>query len=119
MIQGVHALVYSPQAAEVRAFLADVIGLTAIDPSLDWPIFSLPPAELGIHPTDGAPRTELYLLTSDIDGTIDTLRGRGIEIVNEPADRDWGRVAGVRSPDGSTLWIYQPRHRSVLGEAAE
>jgi hypothetical protein len=118
MIQGVHALLYSPRAAEVRAFLSDVVGLAAVDPNPDWTIFALPPAELGVHPTDGEPRVELYLLTSDIAATLAALRERGVEVVGDVADRGWGLVGGVRLPDGSVLSIYQPRHASVLGPAS-
>src|SRR5947207_3223253 len=56
MIQGVHALIYSTRAAEVRDFLRDVVGLGTVDPGPDWPIFALPPAELGVHPSDGPAR---------------------------------------------------------------
>ena len=55
MINGVHAIVFSPQAEQVRAFFADVLGLSSVDAGRGWLIFALPPAELAVHPADGEP----------------------------------------------------------------
>ena len=118
MIDGIHALIYSDRAPEVRAFLRDVLGLALADANPDWPVFARPPAELGVHPADGPSRTELYLLTRDIDATLDALRAKGVEIVRPAEDQRWGRVSAIRLPDGSELAIYQPRHPSVLDEPA-
>jgi predicted enzyme related to lactoylglutathione lyase len=115
MIQGVHALLYTQQADEVRAFLRDVLGLGTVDADPSWPIFALPPAELGVHPAEGPTRVELYLMSSDIQATLADLRANGVEIVRDVEDQGWGLVSGLRLPDGSELPIYQPRHDSVLG----
>ena len=117
MIEGVHAILYSPRAAEVREFLRDVAGLGFADPSPDWPIFALPSSELAVHPTDGVPRVELYLLARDLHATLAALRAKGVEIAREPQEQRWGVVAALRLPDGSELPIYQPKHASVLDAA--
>ena len=62
MITGVHAIVFSPEAAKVRAFFTDVLGLRSVDAGGGWLIFALPPAELAVHPADGEGRHELYLM---------------------------------------------------------
>src|SRR4051812_48908570 len=54
MITGVHALIYSKQADAVRIFFRDTLGLPSVDSGGGWLIFALPPAELGVHPSDGA-----------------------------------------------------------------
>src|SRR5438309_1989396 len=79
MITGVHALIYSPDADADRAFIRDVLGLDYVDTGGGWLIFALPPAEVGIHPTDGQPHHELYLMCDDVDRTIDELRAKGAE----------------------------------------
>jgi predicted enzyme related to lactoylglutathione lyase len=117
MIQGVHALIYTERATEVREFLRDALGLGTVDPSPDWPIFALPPAELGVHPAEGPARVELYLMATDIEAALGELRARGAEVSRPVEDQGWGLVSGVRLPDGSELPIYQPRHASVLGGA--
>jgi hypothetical protein len=110
MITGVHAIVFSARAEQVRAFLADVLGLSSVDAGGGWPIFALPPAELAVHPDDGATRHELYLMCDDLDATLADLRSRGAEVAAEVTQERWGRVSALRLPDGSDLPIYEPRH---------
>jgi catechol 2,3-dioxygenase-like lactoylglutathione lyase family enzyme len=114
VITGVHAIVFSPEAEKVRAFLTDVLGLSSVDAGGGWPIFALPPAELAVHPADGAGRHELYLMCDDIDDTLAELRAKGVEVAREVSDRGWGLLAAVRLPDGGELSVYQPRHPSPL-----
>jgi catechol 2,3-dioxygenase-like lactoylglutathione lyase family enzyme len=110
MISGLHALIYSADAAADRAFLRDVLGLPHVDGRDGWLIFKAPPTELAVHPTDGPPAHELYLMADDIGATLADLRGKGVEVVDEPADQGWGLLAAIRMPSGGTLHLYQPRH---------
>jgi catechol 2,3-dioxygenase-like lactoylglutathione lyase family enzyme len=110
MITGVHVIVFAPEAERARAFFRDVLALESVDAGGGWPIFALPPAELGIHPDGGPTRHELYLLCDDIAATVDTLRGRGVEFTEEVHEERWGLVTALRLPDGSELAVYQPRH---------
>ena len=112
MINGMHAIVFSPEAEKVRAFFADVLGLPSVDAGRGWLIFALPPAELAVHPADGDSRHELYLMCDDIESTLADLRGKGVEIAREPSDQGWGVLAAIRMPDGGELPIYEPRHPS-------
>ncbi|HEY2693008.1 MAG TPA: VOC family protein [Streptosporangiaceae bacterium] len=114
MINGVHAIVFSPQAEQVRAFFADVLGLSSVDAGRGWLIFALPPAELAVHPVDGDPRHELYLMCDDIEATLAELRDKGVEVAREVTDQGWGLLAAIRLPDGGELPIYEPRHPSPL-----
>ena len=113
MITGVHAIVFSPEAAKVRAFFADVLTLPSADAGGGWLIFALPPAELAVHPAD-ASRHELYLMCDDIHATLADLRGRGVEVARDVSDQGWGLLAAIRLPDGTEFPIYQPRHASPL-----
>ena len=45
MIKGVHTMFYTSQAAELRAFLRDTLGLPSTDVGDGWLIFDLPEAE--------------------------------------------------------------------------
>ena len=114
MITGIHAVVFSPNAEQVRTFFADVLGLSSVDAGGGWPIFALPPAELAVHPADGDGRHELYLMCDDIHATLAELRGKGVEVARDVSDQGWGRLASVRLPDGGELAIYEPRHPSPL-----
>jgi predicted enzyme related to lactoylglutathione lyase len=114
VINGVHAIVFSPQAEKVRAFFADVLGLSSADAGGGWLIFALPPAELAVHPADGDSRHELYLMCDDIQATLAELRDKGVEVARDVTDQGWGLLAAIRLPDGSELPLYEPRHRSPL-----
>ena len=112
MITGVHAIVFSQEAEQVRAFLKDVLGLSSVDAGGGWLIFALPPAELAVHPADGDGRHELYLMCDDIHATLAELRRKGVEVARDVTDQSWGLLAAIRLPDGSEFPIYQPRHPS-------
>ena len=114
MITGVHAIVFSPDAAKVRAFFADVLNLPSADAGGGWLIFALPPAELAVHPADDGSRHELYLMCDDIRATLAELTGKGVEVARDVSDQGWGLLAAIRLPDGAELGIYQPRHPSPL-----
>jgi catechol 2,3-dioxygenase-like lactoylglutathione lyase family enzyme len=109
-----HAIVFSPEAEQVRAFFRDVLGLPSVDAGGGWPIFALPPAELAVHLADGNTRHELYLMCDDIHATLAELRAKGVDVAQDVADQGWGLVAAIRLPDGSELPVYEPRHPSPL-----
>ena len=114
MITGIHAIVFSPDAAKVRAFFADVLGMPSADAGGGWLIFALPPAELAVHPADGPSHHELYLMCDDIQATLAELRDKGVEVTRDISDQGWGLLAAIRLPDGSEFAIYEPRHPSPL-----
>ena len=116
MITGAHAIIFTPEADAARAFLRDVLQLDSVDAGGGWLIFALPPAELGVHPDDGTPRHELYLMCDDIDETIAELRARGAEFEGDVENAGFGRVATMKMP-GGRLRVYQPRHASPLNQA--
>jgi catechol 2,3-dioxygenase-like lactoylglutathione lyase family enzyme len=111
VINGLHAIVFSPEADKVRSFFGDVLGLPAVDAGQGWLIFAAPPAELAVHPADSRSH-ELYLMCDDIHATLAELGGKGVEIAREVSDQGWGLLAAIRLPDGGELPIYEPRHPS-------
>lgn len=113
-ITSVHAIVYSKHADRVRAFLRDVLELPSVDAGDGWPIFAGPPLEIAVHPTDGEPSHELYLMCDDIAATTVTLAERGVEIATPITDRSWGLSATLRLPGGDEIGLYEPRHPSPL-----
>jgi catechol 2,3-dioxygenase-like lactoylglutathione lyase family enzyme len=110
VINGLHAIMFSPEAEKVRAFLSDVLELPSVDAGGGWLIFAAPPAELAVHPADGDGYHQLYLMCDDINATLAELAAKGVEIASEVSDQRWGLVAAIRLPDGTELPIYEPRH---------
>ncbi|MDQ6741970.1 MAG: extradiol dioxygenase [Candidatus Dormibacteraeota bacterium] len=113
MITGIHALLFTREADEVRAFFRDVLGFSSVDSGGGWLIFALPPAELGIHPTEESPHQELYLMCDDLEATIRDLAVRGVELTRPVSDEGFGLVTAIKIPGGE-LPLYQPKHPTAL-----
>jgi catechol 2,3-dioxygenase-like lactoylglutathione lyase family enzyme len=114
MVIGMHALIFSDDPAADRAFLRDVLGFPYVDDGDGWLIFKLPPSEMGVHPSDGGLRHEVYFMVDDIKQTVAELSGHGVEIVEEPTDKGYGIEVAIRLPSGGTLRVYQPRHQLAI-----
>jgi catechol 2,3-dioxygenase-like lactoylglutathione lyase family enzyme len=110
MINGLHAIMFSPEPDKVRAFFRDVLGMPSVDAGGGWLIFALPPAELAVHPADGNGHHELYLMCDDIRATLAELAANGVEVVRDVSDQGWGLLSAIRLPDRTELGIYEPRH---------
>lgn len=119
MITSVHTLIYSDDADATRAFFRDLLAYPCIDAGDGWLIFALPPAELGVHPTDhgqiGAGTMKLSLMCDDLEATLAELRDKGAEVMAEPFDAGYGLVATLSVPGGVALDVYQPRHATAFG----
>jgi len=114
-IVGAHVLLYTPEADALRAVFRDALGWEHVDAGDGWLIFALPPAELGVHPSEGETTHELSLMCDDIEATVAELRAKGIEIRGEPEDRGYGIVTKMVLPGGVEVDLYEPHHRSPLG----
>ena len=110
MITGAHVIGFAPDPDAARAFFRDTLGLDSVDAGGGWLIFALPRAELAVHPTDDAPRHELYLMCDDIEATLDDLRGKGVEVTRPVSDEGWGLLARIAAPGLGELALYEPRH---------
>jgi catechol 2,3-dioxygenase-like lactoylglutathione lyase family enzyme len=128
MINAAHVVIYTGDAEADRAFFRDVLGLPSVDAGQGWLIFALPPAELGIHPTDekhwqGSDALkghhQLYLMCDDVEATMGELKGKGVEFTEPVKDVGWGKLTALRLPGGSELWLYQPRHPSPINQTSD
>lgn len=109
-ITGAHVLLFSPEAEALRAALRDVIGWDFVEAHPGWLIFALPPAELGVHPSDGDTRHELWLICDDLDATVDELRKKDVEFVGDPTEESFGTWIRMRLPGGVEVPLYEPKH---------
>ncbi|MGA8724153.1 MAG: hypothetical protein WB565_03875 [Acidimicrobiales bacterium] len=112
MIFGAHLVLFSEDADADRSFLSDVLGLDSVDAGGGWLIFSLPPAEMAIHPAVGA-GAALYLMCDDLTAEMQSLADRGV-LLTEVEEERWGSVTKMRLPSGGDLGLYQPRHPTAL-----
>ena len=113
MIIGSHVIVYSRDADADRAFFRDVLNYPHVDAGGGWLIFKLPPAEVAVHPVDGAPSHELYLMCDDINSTVEDLTAKGVTGA-AVTDEGWGLLTTIRLPGGGELGLYEPRHPRAI-----
>jgi hypothetical protein len=124
VITGAHFLLYTTNPEADRAFLRDVIGLRAVDSGHGWLILALPPAELGVHPSERlfaqrhAERdlagAVLYLMCDDLPTEVEQLRARGVEC-DPIAQAPWGSFTALPLPSGGHIGLYQPTHPTAIG----
>ncbi len=124
MVNGAHILLYSKDPEADRAFFRDVLQFRAVDAGHGWLIFALPPAELAVHPGDGAfvqPHAEhpmlgavVYLMCDDLAELIRTLGAKGVTCT-EVTQAPWGMKTTVRLPSGGEIGLYQPSHPTAIG----
>ena len=121
MITGIHSIVSSTDADRTREFFSNVLGLRSVDAGRGWLIFALPPAELGVHPAEGAEPTasgmlhQITFMCDDITATIASLKGKkGVDILGEPQDQGFGRTVMLGLPGGVEVMLYEPRHPKAI-----
>jgi catechol 2,3-dioxygenase-like lactoylglutathione lyase family enzyme len=109
VISGSHIIIHSHDAEADRAFFRDVLGYAHVDAGAGWLIFKLAPAEIAVHPVDGSPAHELYLMCDDLDATMTQLAAKGATLAAVTEAR-WGRVTRLQLPGGGDVGLYEPRH---------
>ena len=118
-ITGAHMLFYTSEPDAVRAILRDVFGFHHVDDGQGWLIFRLPPAEIGVHPSEGptyegGTRHQISFMCDDIVTTVADLRAKGLEIRGEPEDEGWGIRTTIVLPGDLEVMLYQPRHAIAI-----
>jgi catechol 2,3-dioxygenase-like lactoylglutathione lyase family enzyme len=109
VITGSHVIVYSRDAEADRAFFRDVLKYPHVDAGGGWLIFKLPPAEVAVHPAEGQPSHELYLMCDDVTATVADLAAHGVAC-SEVTDQGWGLLTRLVLPGGGEVGLYEPRH---------
>jgi len=112
-ITGIHALLYTSDPEGLRAVFRDVFGWPNVDAHDGWLIFALPPAELGIHPSE-TPAHELTIMCDDIEATVAELTAKGIQFKGSPADQGFGVVATMVLPGDVDVMLYEPKHATAI-----
>jgi hypothetical protein len=108
---------YTPEPEALRTVLREVFGfhhVEAYDPPNGWQIFALPPAELGVHPSEGATTHQICFMCDHLASTIDELRDKGVEIRGEPVAEPWGAWVTIVLPGDVDVMLYEPKHNSAI-----
>src|SRR5919197_622199 len=110
-------LFYTPEPEALRTVLRETLGWDYVesnDPPDGWQIFALPPAEVGVHPSEGDTKHQICFMCDDIGATIDELRAKGVEVRGEPLDEGWGITTTLVLPGGVDVLLYERKHNSPL-----
>lgn len=115
MITGLHTMFYCSEAEELRAFLRDKLGFKGTDVGGGWLIFKMPPAEMGVHPTDypEAPpsgNADLSFICDEIQGTVTDLKSKGVAFLDDVTDAGFGWITHFSAPGGIKIMLYQPKY---------
>ena len=113
-IVAAHMLLYTPEADALRAVLRDVLDWDFVEDTPGWLIFKLPPAEIGVHPSEGATSHQICLMCDDLEATMADLHAKGIEFRGGTNDESFGITTTMLLPGGVELLLYQPKHASPL-----
>ena len=123
MINGAHFLFYSKDPEADRAFFRDVLKFRFVDVGHGWLIFAMPPAEVGIHPTEGdvvqrhggetLMGAVLYLMCDDLKATVADLKSCGVEC-SAVVEAPWGSKTMFKLPSGGEIGLYQPSHPTAI-----
>jgi hypothetical protein len=108
MINGAHMVLYSRDAEADRTFLQRVIGFSSVDAGGGWLIFTLPPSELAVHPSE-ASSGDLLLMCDNLSTEIGRLADLGVRCAPVEEAR-WGSVTRIPLPSGGSVGLYQPSH---------
>lgn len=122
-IIGAHVLLYSDNPEADRAFFRDILGFRAVDAGGGWLIFALPPAEAGIHPSDGDTGRRhggrqlldsvLYLMCDDLPALVTSLQAKGVSC-SPVEEEDWGIKTTIQLPSHGEIGLYQPTHPTAI-----
>jgi catechol 2,3-dioxygenase-like lactoylglutathione lyase family enzyme len=113
MIRGMHAMLYSSNADELRAFFRDKLGFSGTDVGGGWLIFDAAEADLGVHPTENDPPSgtaDISFYCDDIAQTVAELQSRGVEFTEEVQDHGYGFVTHFKVPGNFVVQLYQPKY---------
>ena len=109
MVKGVHAMFYTPQADELRAFMRDKLGLPFVDTGGGWLVFHLSDAEVASHPAE-QPSQQLSFYCDDIHQTMAEMKQRGVGFTGEVSEQEWGWLAHFEMPGAGKMELYQPKY---------
>ncbi len=114
MINGIHAMFYSSDPDATRAFLRDVLKLSANDVGGGWLIFPVNDAELAVHPVEegGSPAGthNFSFYCDDVKATMTDLKSRGAKFKGDIQDMGWGLVTELEIPGGCNALLYEKRY---------
>lgn len=109
MIKGMHALIYTTKAEEMRVFIRDKLDLPYNDIGGGWLIFDVPEADLGCHPSEKDFHSVSFYC-DDIHETVKQMKSRGVKFTSGISEESWGLLTHFLMPGDMEVELYQPKY---------
>jgi predicted enzyme related to lactoylglutathione lyase len=115
MLKGV-ATVWVPVEDIERAtrFYRETLGLDVQDHDGDWVEVTAGGLTIGLNAREeegagvsGGP-VIAFNPSDDIEGAVEALREKGVEVVGDVSEHPWGKIATFRDSEGNDLQVYEP-----------
>ena len=119
MITSAVVTVFAHDAEAASAFFRDVLEFPSEVVGDGWLRFA-PPVQLSVHsggdPEAAGGQHKLFLECEDIEQTVEELKRKGVEFVDEIADRGCGPITRFVVPGAGEVGLYETtRSASSLG----
>ena len=106
-------LLYVDNPAASGSFYADLLGKTPVEASPTFVMFALDTGiMLGLWSRHTVEPATTLVGGGELAVTVDAVhadwRGRGLPIIQEPTDMDFGRTIVALDPDGHRLRVFRP-----------
>ena len=119
MITSAVVTVFAHDTEAASAFFRDVLEFPCEVVGEGWLRFA-PPTQLSFHsggdPEVAGGQHKLFLECDDIEQTVEDLKRKGVEFVDEVADRGCGPITRLMVPGAGEVGLYE-RARSASAEA--
>lgn len=93
------------------AFYRDKLGLEVEEHDGDWAEVSAGSERIGLNANEspsGSGGAVIAFSVDDLDGTVEQLKGNGVEFSGDVSEHPWGRIAPFKDADGNDLQVYEP-----------
>ena len=118
MITAAVVTVFAHDTEAASAFFRDVLEFPCEAAGEGWLRFA-PPTQLSFH--SGGDREvaggqhKLFLECDDIEQTVEELKRKGVEFVDEVADRGCGPITRLKVPGAGEVGLYQRARSASAG----
>ena len=115
MIVGVRDVYYNAQdIRRALGFYRDVLGMRVLSESDHWCMLEVGGVRVGLESTEGKPVSRdrlagavLTLKSNDIREDVRRLKSKGVRLLSDIGNYDWGSVASFEDSEGNHLKILQ------------
>lgn len=102
--------IYANDLRRARDFYASLLGLPVVTDEAWGVVLDAGGAQIFLHPREDGDEPQLTLEMAfdvdNVDAAIAELRARGVPVLEEASDRDWGdRDGAVQDPDGNVIYL--------------